>query len=443
MNYLAKTKNLQMKKLIIPITCFVAMAVLLSSCKKNIGNLNSPVLESYTNPSQAQLNNLVAGTESGMRNNLAMYSDVVGMIGREIYRFSGAEPRYTSDLLGAEDAVLNNNTFYLNNPWGSRYRVIKNTNTLINGATNAPALSDAERKGYLGFAKTIKAHQLLINLSMTYTNGIRLDVEDPENLGPITGYDESLTAIASLLDEAKADLMGAEIVFPLSSGYDGFNDAAGLLKFNRALAARVAVYREQWADALTALSESFFDLNGNFYTGIYHVFGNGLGDQLNLAFFPQNQNGEVRAAHPSYAADIAPNDDRINKTALRTATVSSSDLSSNRDVWVYTSSLAPVPIIRNEELILIYAEAKIQTNLLPDAVTALNKIRTGHNLGPYAGAVNQPALITEMLNQRRYSLYFEGHRWVDMRRYNRLNELPLDRPGDDVWEEFPLPLTEN
>ena len=47
-----------------------------------------------------------------------------------------------------------------------------------------------------------------------------------------------------------------------------------------------------------------------------------------------------------------------------------------------------------------------------------------------------------MLYERRYSLYFEGHRWIDMRRYNRLNQLPLDRPDDNVWSEFPLPVTE-
>jgi hypothetical protein len=57
--------------------------------------------------------------------------------------------------------------------------------------------------------------------------------------------------------------------------------------------------------------------------------------------------------------------------------------------------------------------------------------------------MTQPALITEMLNQRRYSLYFEGHRWIDMRRYNLLGQLPVDRPGDDVWSAFPLPVTEN
>jgi len=60
----------------------------------------------------------------------------------------------------------------------------------------------------------------------------------------------------------------------------------------------------------------------------------------------------------------------------------------------------------------------------------------------YSDAVTQPAIIDEMLNQKRYSLFGEGHRWIDMRRYNRLNTLPIDRPGDDVWEEFPRPATE-
>lgn len=53
--------------------------------------------------------------------------------------------------------------------------------------------------------------------------------------------------------------------------------------------------------------------------------------------------------------------------------------------------------------------------------------------------MTQSALITEMLKQRRYSLYAEGHRWIDMRRYKLLNTLPNDRPGDHVWPQFPRP----
>ncbi len=111
-------------------------------------------------------------------------------------------------------------------------------------------------------------------------------------------------------------------------------------------------------------------------------------------------------------------------------------------MWVYTSSTAPVPLVRNEELILIYAEANVQEGNLSDGEDAINIIRNAHGLADYAGVVNEDALIDEVLNQRRYSLFFEGHRWIDMRRYDRLDELPVDRAGDDVWEQFPLPVTE-
>jgi hypothetical protein len=434
-----------MKKTIFSHIIYVmAVVAILPSCKKEITSLNGTTIEDLTaNANKFQLSNVVTGTEAGIRNNMDFYLDVTGLIGREMYRFAGSEPRYTSEVLGSGSATLNNNTFYLLNPWNARYRVVKNCNILIQAATNSTLITAAERKGFLGFAKTIKAHQLLLNLNLTYTNGIRLQVEDPDHMGPIVNYTESLTAIAAMLDEAKADLTGAAIVFNLSEGFDGFKDAAGLIKFNRAIAARVAVYRQQWAAALTALNESFFDLNGSFNTGIYSVFSSGPNDQLNPAFFPQDNTGEVRVAHPSYAANIVGGDDRIAKATLRSSAASSDNLTSDRDVWVYTSSTAPMPIIRNEELILIYAEAKIQLTQIPDAIVALNRIRTGHNMPVYSGGIGHDALITEMLYQRRYSLFFEGHRWVDMRRYNRLAQLPLDRAGDDVWEKFPLPLTES
>jgi len=433
-----------MKKMInINSLLFLLLATCFLSCKKDYGNLNNPTVEDFlTNATKDQLNNLVSGTESSMRNNLGLYLDDVGVIGREMYRFSGADPRFVTDLLGGGSSILINSGFYIVNTWASRYRVIKNANVLIEASANSSFVTDAEKKAYAGFAKTIKAHQLLLNLNLTGTNGIRVDVSNPEQLGPFVDYEAGLTAISALLDEAKTDLTGAQVSFPLSSGFASFSDAAGLVKFNRALAARVAVYRKQWSAALTALNESFYDLNGSFNNGVFHAFGTGSGDQLNPAFFPQNQAGEVRLAQPSYAIDIEPNDDRIGKATLRTAVAASSGLSSNRDVWVYTSSTAPVAIVRNEELILIYAEANIQLNNLPVAVTAINKIRTSHNLAAYSGPVSQAALIDEMLQQRRYSLFFEGHRWLDVRRYNRLNTLPIDRTGDDVWTEFPLPNTE-
>ena len=440
----SEIKTIQMKRSkYISLIIATVMTIFLYSCKKDYGNLNSPTVEEFLdNATPTDLNILVSGTESGMRNSMGLYLDDVSTIGREGYRFSGSEPRYLSDLLGANDAELSSSNFYITNTWAARYRAVKNCNVLIQAANNSKLISAAEKNGYIGFARTVKAYQLLLNLNLTYSNGIRVNVSDPDNLGGFVSYDEGLSAIASLLDSAKTDFGGASVTFPLA-GFAGLDDAAGLLKVNRAIAARVAAYRSQWSDVLTDLNESFFDLAGDFYLGVYHAFGTGSGDQINPLFIPQNNNGEIRLAHPSFAADIAANDDRIAKATLRQSVASLSGLSSDRDVWIYTSSTAPMPFIRNEELILLYAEAKIQTNSLPDAIVALNVIRDGHNLIPYAGAVTQPALITEMLNQKRYSLFYEGHRWIDLRRYDRLNELPIDRTGDDIWDEFPLPVTEN
>jgi hypothetical protein len=93
-------------------------------------------------------------------------------------------------------------------------------------------------------------------------------------------------------------------------------------------------------------------------------------------------------------------------------------------------------------LVLIYAEANIQNNDAADAVTALNVIRAAHGLAPYSGVTTSAALLTELLYERRYSLYCEGHRWIDLRRYGLLGTLPIDRAGDAVWGEFPLPVSE-
>ncbi len=421
---------------------FVITILFFTACKKDYGDLNHATVQSLSsNATQSELNNLVSGTESGMRTSLNFYLDDVSIIGRETYRFSNSEPRYTIDLLGGNGSALGGSNFYITNPWAARYSVVKNCNILIQAATNSTLISAAQKAGYIGFARTIKAYQLLLNLNLTYTNGIRVDVSNPLNIGPFVKYPDGLTAITALLDSAKNDFSTATVSFPLA-GFTGFSDAAGLAQFNRALAARVSVYQSNWQTALNDLNESFFGLNTSFNTGVYHVYGTGSGDQLNSVFIPQNQTGEVRVAHPSFAADIAPGDDRINKATLRTTPASQSGLTGNRDVWVYTSSTAPIAIIRNEELILIYAEANIQLNNLGAAVTAINKVRNGHGLANYTGAVTQPALITEMLNQKRYSLFFEGQRWVDLRRYNLLNTLPIDRPGDQVWTLFPLPVTE-
>ena len=100
-------------------------------------------------------------------------------------------------------------------------------------------------------------------------------------------------------------------------------------------------------------------------------------------------------------------------------------------------------ILRNEELVLLRAEANIGLGNIAAAAEDLNFIReTSGGLAPKTDITAENA-IDELLTQRRYSLLFEyGHRWIDMRRYGKLGELPRDLENHFVLESFSLPLDE-
>lgn len=420
----------------------------ISSCElDDIQDPNNPSVGSLeTNATISELQNLLDGIQAAMRNEYGIYFDGVSVIGREVYRFSGSDPRYTGELLGASTGILDAGAFYTQNTYNARYRVIKNCNILITAVKNTKAaLSDEQRKALNGLAKTIKAHELLMAFNQQFDNGIRVQVENPDNLGPFLDKTASLNAIAALLDEASGDLKsgGAAFALKLGKGYAGFDNPSSFLKFNRALSARVNAYRENWDGVNSSLLESFISENGDFKSGVYYIFSKSGGDILNEVFYPLNVSGEVRLAHPSLIADAEANDARISKVKKRNAPTTSNGLTSEYDFALYQTNTDPIPIIRNEELILLEAEYYIQKGLTVEAVRTLNIIRNAAGLPNYSGASDKDGLIRELLKQRRYSLYGEGHRWIDMRRYDKLSELPIDRAGDDVWLKFPRPANEN
>lgn len=423
----------------------VTVLSICSSCKVDpIIDPNNPDAGNISqNASLSEIQNLVDGTESAIRNSLGFYLDDVGVIGREFYRYSTSDPRFTSDLLGKGNATLDNNTFYITNPFAARYRAVKNTNILISALQNTKASITADqRKAGLAYARTLQAHELLMVFNLQYNNGIRVDVADPANLGPFLTKDQSLDAIQLLLNNAYTDLQGNTASFPFSSSLYG-NTSAQFAKFNRALAARVAVYRKDWPQANTALTNSFLSLTGSLTDGAYYLFSTAGGDLLNPQFFPLNSNGETRVVQPNFVPQAEAGDARVAaKTSLRTDTATQDGLKSAYDFYVYKANNAPIPIIRNAELVLLYAEVQAQLLNFANAKTAIDRIRTAAGLGPYLGPLDLANLTNEILKQRRYELYGEGHRWIDMRRYDRLAQLPIDRTGDDVWVQFPRPANE-
>src|SRR5699024_3091188 len=124
---------------------------------------------------------------------------------------------------------------------------------------------------------------------MTIVIRIALPYANPLESGQVLGYDKALAKIREILDEGAAALnnAGDALSFTLSAGFDGYNTPEGMLEVNRAIAARAAIYAEDWQGALDALEGSFLNLTGTpdaLWEGPENVYTGGL-DQNNPFFF--------------------------------------------------------------------------------------------------------------------------------------------------------------
>jgi starch-binding outer membrane protein, SusD/RagB family len=406
-------------KYLIYITLVIFSVACISSCNiDDLPNPNGPSLEGFEG-TKSELQTLVTGSEDLLRQEAGFYYDVVSIIGRDYYFFTGSDPRYTGEVLGKGISTLDRAGFYGTRPYYGRYRNIKNLNLLIDVSEKSTLISPAEAKGYKGFAKTLQAYEYHLALNLQYKNGIRIDVKDPKNLGPFVTYENALTEISKLLDEANTDLQGATFSFTLSDAMKDFSTAEDFAKFN----------------------SSFFDINGDLNKGPARFYSLAGGDFPNNIFRQPDQ-ADAIIVQQDNVNQLEAGDLRASKFLQRTAPLSLDGLSGTHDAFVFKSFEDVVPLIRNEELILIYAEANITKNA-NEAVKAINVIRNKAGLANYSGGTGSAALLSEVSKQRRYSLFGEGHRWVDMRRWGRLNELPKDRTDDDVWEQLPRPISEN
>ncbi|MDO1501893.1 RagB/SusD family nutrient uptake outer membrane protein [Winogradskyella maritima] len=435
-----------MKNIKITFLLLLAMAVNLSCELEEIENPNAPTVSSFEDgASAADIQLLATGLEAIMRNDLAFHYDTVSILGREYNDLTGVDPRYTGEIL---KGPLDNNGFLTTRAYAAWYKVVQSANVLIEAVENSVAgFSDGDKNNYYGYAKTLKAYALLMVANRQFDNGIRLDTADPDNLGPFVDYDAALAGILSLLNEASSDLAsGSDNFVALSSGFAGFDTSSTFNQFNRAIAARVALYQGNMGMVISNLNDSFYDLNGDLFNGPAHVFGLTGNDIVNAQFHVPLQSGQEFMLTNDWIADAEAGDMRVAEKAIELPGGTMFDgLTATHQIAVYDSNTAPVYLIRNEELILMFAEASIGTSNA-DAVAAINVVRNAAGLGDWMGDdTDNNEILLEVLNQRRYSLVAEGHRWIDLRRLGLLNDefAPLERAGDNHIDAFPTPFTEN
>jgi hypothetical protein len=429
------------------------------ACSFDIANPNSPDIIGE-NPNRSQVAASSIGLLIATRSDVADWALDGALLGREAYRFDGSDPRFTGEMM--QGPLDPGSRAFGGDHWAEQYAAIRSANNLLAVIGTASALSAEEQNAVRGYAHTLQAYNFTIILSSHTQDQIPIDVGTDVTAppAPLATNAAAWDRAIQLLDGAVPELVGGGTAFPftLPTGFNGFNTPATFVRFNRALRARVAVYRGDYAGALTHLSESFIltpatqlDLD----LGVYMDFSAGPGDLPNpLALDPrvgENFGNPLLRTQAQLQVDGVSLDRRfLTKLIPRDLRSAGTPQALNSDLgWIrYPSPNSPIPLIKNEELILLRAEANLGLLNPGAAVTDINLIRSiSGGLPPYAGAVDQASVLAELLYNKRYSLMYEGaHSWIDYRRYNLTATLAgLDRPGppaDAIFPTLPIPTAE-
>ena len=429
-----------------------------------VPNFNNESLDALVeNPNPTRIATAVQGLQVAARSGSIGEVLNKGVQGRETYVLTPETPgSVTERLIGPLTPVATGGA-----NWSNEYIAIKQGNVILTALGGVQqGMTDAEKDGVRGFVKTIQAQQFLVIITGTDSGGAAIDVDrelsaDP---APIATRAQVYDRIVQLLDEANTHLLaaGGTFMFRLSPGFTGFTTPALFRQVNRALRARANLYRASlgigtttYADVLTDLAGSFITTTpGTLGTGIYHAFSTTSGDVTNSNYDPQPR---AYFGHPSLLdtlangtprnyerrVDLSP-DLRVTAKTFRRAAgpFAFSGVSSDVGLKVYNDVASSIPIIRNEELILIRAEALLMTGDRPNALNDINFVRVQSGGLPVIADPGDPGLMNQIVYNRLWSLLFEGHRWVDMRRWGRLTDLPRDLPTHKIFNRFPIPDAE-
>lgn len=419
-------------------TLFVAAC---SADPLSIPNPNSPTVAGASGDAAA-LQLQATGVLRQQRGGLTGYITAVARFGREGYIYSPNEGRNTSHyLIGLAGANKLDPSGFATGVWGGNYGNLRDIFNLKNVISGLSSLSAAQKSAGMGFARTLEGLELLYVISTRDSLGAVVQInQNASDLAPFVSRDSVYRYILGTLNAADAELAagGAAFPFSLHAGFAGFTTPATFRQFNRAIAARAAVYyatrgggAPAWTQAQTAIAASFLNRTpanaAAMNVGVYQVFSTATGDGTNGV----GQNADY-LTHPSYATDIVAGDLRASKWSVLGVPRNAPQglgIATSLAMAVYAANNTPVPIIRNEELVLLDAEIRWNTGDKPGAITDLNVVRSvsgGLGAGAATAASTDPVFVDALLYERRFSLLSEGHRWVDHRRYGRLADLPRD-----------------
>ncbi|WP_205511245.1 RagB/SusD family nutrient uptake outer membrane protein [Longitalea arenae] len=336
---------------------------------------------------------------------------------------------------------------YIASAWGAIYATINRANHIIAKvpAVTDPLLTQGLKDQLTGEAYFVRA-LAYFDLARTW-GGVQLALTPTNSASDKNGIPKS--SLAETYAQVLSDLTTAEQLLPETT-----NRYRATRKTVWALRARYHLYKSEWtlaetyaskllgdaanyqlvkpysaffANNVVATPESIFELS---YSATYT---NGHRNQWQ----PPANNG-TRQWAPGDAFITLVNDATIggNRSALVAKT--------SQGLWygnLYYRSPAtdPAYILRLAEQYLIRAEARAQEKKFTEALSDLNAVRSRAGLTP-STAITQAEILEAIENERRIEFAFEPHRWFDLVRTERADDV-LGLTDKNKWV-LPFPASE-
>jgi starch-binding outer membrane protein, SusD/RagB family len=349
--------------------------------------------------------------------------------------------------LSNEVEIVNGNILETNNVanWRTFYKTINFCNTIIKFAPDVlktdPTFKESQLNAYLAEALVIR--------SLLYFYLVRTFKEVPLKIEPtVNDRDEYALPKSSeevVINQILSDLQQAEGMAVLSYGSNAHNKGRVTRYTVNALQADVYLWAEDYANCIASCdkvinSGQFGLVDGTTWFNTMFVAGNSNESIFELQFDVQKTNpffdmfttnrrwlASPLVLEEFYTIDFTNPDNRD----LRAAGAS---LQPDGRIWKYlglditrqrtaSESYAHWIIYRYADILLLKAEALVQTERGAEALQIINEIRTRGNALPATERGVDPEDITGLtdyvLEERARELAFEGKRWFDILRNAR------------------------
>ncbi|BFO67406.1 RagB/SusD family nutrient uptake outer membrane protein [Chryseobacterium sp. KCF3-3] len=384
-------------------------------------------------------NAALAGLYAGLRDNSPLSGESLGA-------FLGV---YTDDLdsyaLTDTNGVLalyhnqqtdTNSTVY--SVWSTAYQHIYAANAIIEGV-RASALPGNEKNRIEGEALLVRS------ILLFYLQQLFGAVPYPVSTDYTVNQSLSRVESAEVLSRLEADLLHCGELLP-----DQYRDAERVYpnrKGAELMLAKVYTLEQKWTQAETVLKAIVGSPLYSFQNDLSKVFQK---DSKHIIWQlkPANPGDPVKEAMLYYFSGAAPTGYALSESLI--SSFESGDLRKQQwmvpvsvggNTWYRVNKYKNITsndtedsiVFRLEEVCLLLAEALAQQNKVGEALQYINPVRQRAGLTALA-SISKEVLLSEILLENRREFFTEmGHRFLDLKRNNKLGDLQVVKPN---WKPF-------